>query len=404
MQFIKPDINLNFMGKRKLFLIISGVITVLAFVVLMGRGLNYGIDFAGGILVQAKFEKRVTADEIRHSLQGLGLNDAMVQSFGKEEDNEFLIRSAAQDVSLDKIDQQVLEALKAGTGDDNVKNRRVETVGPKAGKDLREKALLALFFSLLLMGVYISGRFEAKWVLAGVMAAVLGGTAIILQLALNALGITGDLAMVLMILAVLLATFLACVFLRLRYATGAVVSTAHDAVVTIGVYCLLGKEFNLSTVAALLTIIGFSVNDTIIIYDRIRENLRKGLRVSFEEVINRSVNQTLSRTVLTSGTLLIVVVILYIFGGGVIEDFALTMLIGVVVATYSSIYIASPVMLMVPEARKKVGAATARKVTRTVKTQSAEKVNGPDSGESEEAVAPPKPRKKQTVNRRGRRR
>ena len=402
MQFIKPDININFMGKRKLFLMISVVLVVLSLLAITVRGLNYGIDFAGGILVQVKFEKQVDADQIRSAMNSIGLNDAMVQNFGQEEDSEFLIRSSAQDMPLEKVEAQVLAALKSATGDEKVETRRVETVGPKAGKDLREKALLALFFSLLLMGVYISGRFEAKWVLAAVMALVLGGTAVTLQMILEAAGITGDFAMVLMILAVLLVTFLACVFLRLRYATGAVVSTAHDALVTIGIYCLLGREFNLSTVAALLTIIGFSVNDTIIIYDRIRENLRKGLRLEFLDLINRSVNQTLSRTVLTSGTLFIVVVILYFFGGGVIEDFALTMLIGVVVATYSSIYIASPIMYMVPEARKKKGRMTSsnRKPARKEPTSP---VATSEAASSDDG-SPKAPRRKKVVNRRARRR
>lgn len=395
MQLINPDINLNFMGRRKLFLILSAVLVIASLLTIVARGINYGIDFAGGLLVQVKYEKSITADEIRASMYSIGLDDAMVQSLGEEEDHEFLIRSLARGLDLDKAGEQIKSALSKA---DNVPDiRRVETVGPKAGRDLREKALLALFFSLLLMGVYISGRFEHKWVLAAIMALVLGGAALAVQLILQSMSINHDLTMAFMSLAVLVVTFMACVFLRLRYATGAVVSTAHDAIVTIGVYTMLGREFNLSTVAALLTIIGFSVNDTIIIYDRIRENLRKGLKLSFSDLINRSVNQTLSRTVLTSGTLLLVIIILCLFGGGVIADFAVTMLIGVIVATYSSIYIASPILLLTPATRKQRLLPSAPK---------AGKNPAVELGASNEAVSPDaRPRKKKPpVSKRARRR
>ena len=158
MQLINPDINLNFMGWRKLFLAISAAMMLLSFIFLIARGINYGIDFAGGMLIQVKFEKRVTADEIRNSMNAIGLHDAMVQSYGKDEDNEFLVRSQAAGISLDKAGDLVLQALRKGTGDEKAKTRRVETVGPKAGKDLREKALLAL------IGIYIaSGPLGVDW-------------------------------------------------------------------------------------------------------------------------------------------------------------------------------------------------------------------------------------------------
>jgi preprotein translocase subunit SecF len=397
MQLISPDINLNFMGRRKLFLTLSAVLVIASLLVVMGRGINYGIDFAGGLLVQVKYEKSITADEIRAAMYSIGLDDAVVQSLGEEKEYEFLIRSLAHGLNLDKAGEQIKNAL---TKPDNVPDiRRVETVGPKAGKDLREKALLALFFSLLLMGVYISGRFEHKWILAAIMALVLGGAALAVRLILQSMNINNDLTMALMSLAVLVVTFMACVFLRLRYATGAVVSTAHDAIVTIGVYTMLGREFNLSTVAALLTIIGFSVNDTIIIYDRIRENLRKGLKLPFSDLINRSVNQTLSRTILTSGTLLIVVIILCLLGGGVIADFAVTMLIGVIVATYSSIYIASPILLMTPATRKQRLLAPAPK---TGKGPAVELSADSEAAEADEGARPRK--KKASVHKRARRR
>ena len=398
MQFIKPDININFMGRRNLFLMISGVLMLLSLLPILVMGLNYGIDFAGGILAQVKFKQPVQAEQIRAALPS-ALSDAVVQSFGAEEDNEFLIRSQGRDFSLDTAGAAIQESLNNAFGEGNADMRRVETVGPKAGKDLREKALMAIFFSILLMGIYISGRFESKWVLSCLMAIVLGLTAFVMNLVLVAMGVSEDIALVVMILVVMAVTFLVCIFLRLRYATGAVVSIVHDALLTVGIYCLLGREFNLTTVAALLTIIGFSVNDTIIIYDRIRENLRKGVRKSFVEVINQSINQTLSRTILTSGTLLIVVVILFFFGGGVIEDFALTMIIGVVVATYSSIYIASPLLLLVPESRKKAATSAAKPVRRAKNEDSALESDSDESaGEAAKKV------RKRRVNNRSRRR
>ena len=398
MQFIKPDININFMGRRNLFLMISGVLMLLSLLPILVMGLNYGIDFAGGILAQVKFKQPVQAEQIRAALPA-ALSDAVVQSFGAEEDNEFLIRSQGRDFSLDTAGAAIQESLNNAFGEGNADMRRVETVGPKAGKDLREKALMAIFFSILLMGIYISGRFESKWVLSCLMAIVLGLTAFVMNLVLVAMGVSEDIALVVMIIVVMAVTFLVCIFLRLRYATGAVVSIVHDALLTVGIYCLLGREFNLTTVAALLTIIGFSVNDTIIIYDRIRENLRKGVRKSFVEVINQSINQTLSRTILTSGTLLIVVVILFFFGGGVIEDFALTMIIGVVVATYSSIYIASPLLLLVPESRKKAATSAAKPVRRAKNEDSALESDSDESaGEAAKKV------RKRRVNNRSRRR
>jgi preprotein translocase subunit SecF len=393
MQFIKPDINLNFMGRRRLFLAISGLLMLVSIAAILVRGINYGIDFSGGLLVQVKFAQAVSAEDIRQALRPLGLDDAIVQSFGREDDNEFMIRSLSAGLSLDQADSAIRDSLQTAFAENEEQSRRTDSVGPKAGRDLREKAMMAIFFSILLMGIYISGRFESKWILSCVMAAVLGLSAFVLRLILLNLGMPEEIALAILTLAVIGVTFLVCLLLRLRYATGAVVSIIHDALLTVGIYCILGREFNLSTVAALLTIIGFSVNDTIIIYDRIRENLRKNLRRSFEETINQSINQTLSRTILTSGTLLAVVIILFLFGGGVVEDFALTMIIGVVVATYSSIYIASPLVLIMPARGKKLAAAPAGKSERALKSQDSAPVLKPEIAapqEDEEKPVQPK--------------
>jgi preprotein translocase subunit SecF len=373
------------MGRRNLFLIISGLLMLISLLPLLIRGLNYGVDFSGGMLIQVKFTQPVEAEDIRQSLQSLGLTDALVQSFGQSDENEFLIRSLAAGFSLEQAETAVRANLENSFSGNKVEMRRVETVGPKAGRDLREKAMMAIFCSILLMGIYISGRFESKWMLSCVMALILGVTAFVLRLVLLNVGVSEDIILAILTLAIMGTTFLVCIFLRLRYATGAVVSITHDALLTIGIYCVLGREFNLSTVAALLTVIGFSVNDTIIIYDRIRENLRKNLRKSFEEIINQSINQTLSRTILTSGTLLIVVIILFFFGGGVIEDFALTMIIGVVVATYSSIYIASPLILIMPERKKKLLSPSPAGLAKRIKKEEAPLPEDTDSNEARSA-------------------
>jgi preprotein translocase subunit SecF len=210
-------------------------------------------------------------------------------------------------------------------------------VGPKVGSDLRTKALQALFYAVLLIAIYISGRFEQRWWASAVMAAGLAGGVYGLQLI--------GLSMTWLIWAALAITLFLCWRLKLNYALGAVVALAHDVLIVVGLFSLMNKEFDLSIVAALLTIIGYSLNDTIIVFDRIRENLRGKISKSLAKTINVSINQTLSRTLLTSGTTLLVVLSLYLFGGGVIHDFAFALLVGVAVGTYSSIFVASPILL-----------------------------------------------------------
>lgn len=353
MHLIKPDINIDFMGKKNLLMGLSAIILVLSLIPLVAKGgFNYGIDFAGGLLAQVKFAKPTQPAGIRQALKSLDLDDSLVQSLGKTEDNEFLIRAQKPDLKLDGLSAGLKQSLGAAYGDDGFEIRRVETVGAKVGKDLRQKALMAIFFSLLLMAVYISGRFEAKWVLSGIMAAVLAGVALVEYWILAQVMHLGDsLVMVMLIITSLLVTMLACWVLRLRYAMGAVVSLSHDVLITVGIYTLLGREFNLSTVAAVLTIIGYSINDTIIVYDRIRENLHKNPRQDMTSLINDSVNQTLSRTILTVGTVVMVLLSLVFLGGNVIEDFALALLIGTAVGTYSSVYVASPFLLLMPTSK-----------------------------------------------------
>jgi len=219
----------------------------------------------------------------------------------------------------------------------DVEIRRIEMVGPQVGKDLREKALFAIFYTLLMIAIYISGRFELKWMISGVVAVALIGTVWLFSLL--------SISIPFLILTALIISLVLFWFLELKYAMGAIVALIHDVTITVGVFSLFDKEFSLTIIAALLTIIGYSLNDTIIVFDRIRENLRKFTRDPMDTVINRSVNETLSRTILTSGTTLIVVVALFVLGGDIIHDFAFALLVGIGVGTYSSIYVASPILL-----------------------------------------------------------
>jgi len=219
--------------------------------------------------------------------------------------------------------------------------RRVEMVGPKVGKDLRQKALYAIFYALLLIAIYISGRFEFKWTSSLVMGVVL----ILGIYLLEAIGINA----VFLIGGALTITLVLCWFLQLPYALGALLSLVHDILITIGIFALFDKEFSLEVFAALLTLSGYSLNDTIIVYDRIRENRNKDKKVKFIDMINGAINQTLSRTILTSMTVFFVILCLFLFGGSVIHDFSFAMLIGVVTGSYSSVFVASPILIAYEE-------------------------------------------------------
>ncbi|SKA71446.1 protein translocase subunit SecF [Desulfobaculum bizertense] len=338
LQIIKSDTKIDFVGFRKIAFTLSILLILLGIgSLIMKGGPRYGIDFAGGITVQVKFDKAIQIDTLKDALGTTGLKDMTAQSFGSADDHEYLIRISAMDVSTDEVRTKVSEALTQNMSDTGFTIQRQEMVGPKVGADLREKALEAMFYAVLLIAIYISGRFEARWMAAAIMAAALSGGIYVLGLV--------NLPMSLLIVAAMLITVGLCWYLKLNYALGAVVALIHDVLITVGVFSLLNKEFDLTIVAALLTIIGYSLNDTIIVFDRIRENLRNKAHQTFGDVINVSVNQTLSRTLLTSGTTLFVVIALFVLGGGVIHDFALALLIGVGVGTYSSIFVASPILM-----------------------------------------------------------
>jgi preprotein translocase subunit SecF len=339
MEFIRPGININFIGRRKKALFLSGSLILLTVILLLIRGgPNYGVDFAGGILIQVRFSQPTTPGAIRDALTSLALQGSTIQEFGEKRRTEYLIRVSQADVDLSAISRQVEETLDSTFGETNVEVRRVEMVGPKIGKDLREKALFAIFYALLFMVIYISGRFEYKWTMSIIMAACLA-------FAVYTMSLLG-MSVIWLIVVALLITIGLCWFLRLEYALGAIIALFHDVIITIGAFALTNREVDLPVVAALLTIVGYSLNDTIVVFDRIRENYRRYRRRDFSEVINQSINETLSRTLLTSLTTLIVVAALFVLGGGVIHDFAFALLVGIIVGTYSSIFVASPILLL----------------------------------------------------------
>jgi len=338
MEFIKPGININFLGKRKIAfsLSIAMVIATIFFLIWRG-GPNYGVDFSGGILIQVKLENKRSPSEIREAIKSLQLHDSIIQEFGEEGQFEYLIRVRGTGIKLTGLSEKVKQALMAQFGE-GVEIRRVEMVGPKVGKDLRQKALFAIFYAILFIAIYISGRFELKWLMSIIMALSL--TFIVYIASGFGVGVTW------LILVALMVTIGLCWFLKLKYAMGAIIALIHDITITVGAFALTNRELSLPIIAAFLAIVGYSLNDTIVVFDRIRENLRKFRRRSLEEVMNASINETLSRTILTSTTTLSVVVVLFILGGGVIHDFAFAILIGVLVGTYSSIFVASPIILV----------------------------------------------------------
>jgi len=291
MELIKPGTTIDFVRYSKWAIAFS------FFLILIGLasfwyhgGLNYGVDFAGGTMVHVKFTQPVSIADIRQALEATDIANITVQDFGQSE-NEFLIRMPMMEAEMAELSGQVQKGLAAQFGEQAFEVRRVEAVGPKVGTDLRRKALLAVLFATVMMGVYIAVRFEP------------------------------------------------------RFGIAAAIALLHDVLISVGALSLRNMEFDLTVVAALLTITGFSVNDTVIVCDRIRENMRKLRRESLATIINRSINETLSRTIVTNGTAIAVVISLLFLGGEVIHTFAFALLVGFIIGTYSSIYIASPIVL-----------------------------------------------------------
>ncbi len=336
--FVRHDTNFDFIGKRywaygiSIVILLAGLISAL-----WGNGLKLGIDFAGGVIMQIQFEKPVEDEALKKSLNIPQLPGISTQRFG-EGGRDYLLRFSSKETDdASALRTTVLEALTGAFPQNAVDIQRLEVVGPKIGDDLTNKALSALYYAVLLIAVYISGRFEQRWMAAAIMAAALWG-------GMYLFSFTG-IGMGWQVMVALAITLVVCFLLRLNFALGALVGLLHDVFITVGLLSILDVEIDLNVMAAILTIIGYSLNDTIIVYDRLRENLRAAPKSPLGNLINRSVNQTLSRTILTSGTTIIATLSLYLLGGGVIHDFALAMLIGVVVGTFSSIYVSSAILL-----------------------------------------------------------
>jgi preprotein translocase subunit SecF len=291
MQIINPKSNFDFISKNRIAVYLSiAVILAGLFSLAFKGGPAYGVDFSGGTLVQVRFSSAIKAEQIKASLAELDLGPVTVQEFGGTE-LEFLIRTPKTDDKVAQLSQQIEQALKTGSGDAQLEILRSEMVGPQVGKELRTKGFLALLYAMIGTLIYITWRFE------------------------------------------------------FRYAIAAIVALIHDVLVTLGFFSLFDKEIDLTIIAAVLTIIGYSLNDTIIIFDRVRENLGRQTNESFAATVNRSINETLSRTILTSGTTLLVVMSLFILGGGVIHNFAFALLVGIVAGTYSTVFVASALIL-----------------------------------------------------------
>ncbi len=338
---LRKQTHFDFVSWRRVAYGLSLAVLLVGVVAFFVRGgLRYGVDFAGGVAAQVQFSQPVGDEAIKSALEESNLPGLAVQQFG-DGDQDYLIRFSTPDIPAELIRGTVEEALATALPGNTANIQRLEVVGPKVGADLRNAALGAMYVAILLITVYISGRFEQRWFVAGLMAAVLFGV----MYGLSLIGV----GMVWRVISALILTIIICWKLKLNFALGAVVSLLHDVALTVGLLILMGKEFDLNVLAALMTLVGYSLNDTIIIFDRIRENLRnqtgKKTTLSMGEIINLSCNQTLSRTILTSGTTAVAALSLFVLGGGVIHDFALTMLIGVIIGTYSSIFVASPVLM-----------------------------------------------------------
>jgi preprotein translocase subunit SecF len=355
MEFIKPGTNLNFIGNRYYAFIVSGLLILLSLLsIIYFRGLNLGVDFKGGLLLQVRLAEDPGVETLRSSLAAAELDVSSLQKFGESGDNEYLI-NISSGVSREgrSLSQTTIDVLKEALGADKVEVRREEMVGPKVGQDLRQKALYAIYYSILIIIIYISGRFEQKWWTSAFFVAILLG--VIYVVGLFGVGV-GTL-----IIVALVVTLITCYILKFSFALGGILALMHDVIITAGIFSLLNKEITLSFVAAILTIIGYSLNDSIIVFDRIRENSRKNRRANLADLINRSINETLSRTILTSGTTLLALLSLYFLGGPVNRDFALALIIGIGVGTLSSIFIASPILLLWEKKKSPSDSVTGKK-------------------------------------------
>ena len=288
LRLVPDNTNIGFISKRYIALALSACLLLGSFGLLSGKGLNLGIDFLGGILMEVKTKGPADIGALRSKIGSLGLGEVSIQEFGAPDD--VLIRVQRQEGG-DKQQQRAVKLISDAIVDDVVEFRRTETVGPTVGNELKQSAILAILMSIGAILLYVWFRFE--W----------------------------------------------------QFGLGAVIALTHDVITTLGLFALLNLEFNLASVAALLTIAGYSINDTVVIYDRVRENMRKYKKMPLTELFNKSVNETLARTVMTSVTTLLALTALLVFGGEVIRGFSIALIWGVLIGTYSSVALAVPMLL-----------------------------------------------------------
>ena len=279
--------NINFVSKFKKANIISILVFVFSLFFIVFKGLNYGIDFKGGTLIELRVETSVDASSIRDSLNSMNLGDVNVKKFGK--DGDYLIKVEQKNINNSNLIPEIKKTLSENLNTE-IDFRRVENVGPKVSSELLESSVIAISLALAAMLFYIWIRFE--W----------------------------------------------------QFSVGSIVALFHDVIITLGIFSVLSLEINLSIIAAVLTIVGYSMNDTVVIYDRIRENLFKYTKISISDIANLSINETLARTIITSVTTLLALTSIYILGGEILRGFSFAMILGVIIGTYSSIFVASPIL------------------------------------------------------------
>ena len=329
---LKNTTNIDFVGVRRYAYAFSLVVMLLGLVaVVINGGLRYGVDFAGGVMVQVRFAQPVEDEAVKKAVADIDMPGLTVQQVGNNSLSYLLRFSVNAEGATENLRNDVNDALKLSMPDNPARIERLEMVGPRVGGELRNMAVEALFYSVLLITVYISGRFEHSWMLAGAMAVLMWGVVYGAGWLAEMIGWTGYNRLWGVAVAMVITVYLTW-RLKLNFALGAIISLLHDVFTTLGLLMVLGREIDLNIIAALLTLVGYSLNDTIIVYDRIRENLKAiaegGPRPTMDQVINRSLNQTLARTILTSGTTLVTCLSLYVLGGSVIHDFSLTLLLG----------------------------------------------------------------------------
>lgn len=307
-ELIKHGTDFDFVGKIKYIFTGSVILIALSLYGIFGK-MNYGVDFRGGAEIQTKFEKTVSLEQLRTALSNGGFKGVSVQTIGEDKDNALLIKVQAEEGQLNLITKNITETLHKEFTDNKVEIQKVDIVGPKAGKELRFSAIQAMMWAILSIMIYLAVRFD------------------------------------------------------FRYAPGAIASLLHDVIVVAGVIAFTGNEFSLQTVAALLAIIGYSVNDTVIVYDRIREHEERDKTIPLSKHINDAINDTLSRTIITSGATLLVSASMYFLGGAAIKDFFFAMSVGIIFGTYSSVYVAAAMTLFADNFMKK---SDAKKNAKTV--------------------------------------